>query len=270
MSSTDEGHPPTPGGQQPHWQPGQPPQAYAAPQPYVQQQYAQQQYAQQPYAQQPSQQPTWAPPTSPPQPHVLGYGQPPPGAAPQPVWQPPVPRYPYARWHRRVGGYLIDFAPAYLAQIPFWIGYAMLSARLIQLARSPSTTASDDVFADFTGSALIWMIIGFVLMLAAIGWQWYNRWLIGGRTGQSMGRRVLKTKLVAEVNGQPIGAVNAFLRDLLHVLDGVAYLGFLWPLWDQKRQTFSDMIMKTVVIDLRSHPHPIMETGQGQHPYGSA
>jgi uncharacterized RDD family membrane protein YckC len=66
-----------------------------------------------------------------------------------------------------------------------------------------------------------------------------------------MGKRVLKTKLVAEVNGQPIGAVNAFLRDLLHILDGAAYIGYLWPLWDAKRQTFADMIMKTVVVD---HP----------------
>jgi uncharacterized RDD family membrane protein YckC len=95
------------------------------------------------------------------------------------------------------------------------------------------------------------MIIGLVLMLIAVGWQWYNRWLVAGRTGQSMGKRVLKTKLVAEVNGQPIGAVNAFLRDLLHILDGAAYIGYLWPLWDTKRQTFADMIMKTVVVD---HP----------------
>ena len=95
------------------------------------------------------------------------------------------------------------------------------------------------------------MVVGLLLMLAAFGWLWYNRWLIAGRTGQSMGKRVVKTKLVAEVNGLPIGPVNAFLRDLLHILDGAAYLGYLWPLWDTKRQTFSDMIMKTVVID---HP----------------
>ena len=39
------------------------------------------------------------------------------------------------RWLRRVGGYLIDFAPAYLAQIPFWIGYVMFYVRLIQLSQ---------------------------------------------------------------------------------------------------------------------------------------
>ena len=49
----------------------------------------------------------------------------------------------------------------------------------------------------------------------------------------------------------PIGPLNAFLRDLLHTLDGFAYVGYLWPLWDAKRQTFADKIMKTVVVDAR-------------------
>ena len=44
--------------------------------------------------------------------------------------------------------------------------------------------------------------------------------------------------------------MNAFLRDLVHILDGVAYVGYLWPLWDDKRQTFADKIMRTIVIDL--------------------
>ncbi len=254
MSGNHEDHASTPG-PQPYWQPGQPPQAT---------------YPPQSYAQPPSPQQTWAPATSSPQPQLFGYGQQPSGPPVQPVWVPPVPRYRYARWLRRAGGYLIDFTPAYLAQIPFWIGYVMFSVRLIQLSRAPSTTSSEDLFADLTGSALRWMILGVVLMLAAIGWQWYNRWLIGGRTGQSMGRRVMKTKLVAEVNGQPIGAVNAFLRDLLHVLDGAAYIGFLWPLWDEKRQTFADMIMKTVVIDLRGQPDPNAVAAQGDRPGGPA
>ena len=280
MSSNHEGDPSIPGGQQPYWQPGRPPDAPQPQQPYGQPGHPQQPYeqpSQHPYPPQPSPQQAWGQPAYPQQPQPPGYPQQPSGYAPQPsgyapqpVWSPPVPTYPYAAWLRRVGAYLIDFAPALVAQIPFWIGYVMFYVRLIQLSSSPSTTSSEDVFSDLTGSALIWMIIGFVLMLAAIGWQWYNRWLIGGRTGQSMGKRVLQTKLVAEVNGQPIGPVNAFLRDLLHVLDGAAYIGFLWPLWDAKRQTFSDMIMKTVVVDLRSQLDPNAAAVRGQHPYGPA
>ena len=209
----------------------------------------------------PSAQPGYSPPAYPPQP---SYGaqqhhpaQPCPpsrgmvGYAPPPVWVPPVPVYPYARWGRRVGGYLIDFTPAYVAMIPFWIGYVLLYVRIIQVTAEGPTESPAGLFGELLRPALVWMMIGIMLMLIAFGWHWYNRWLIAGRTGQSMGKRVLRTKLVAEVNGQPIGAVNAFLRDLLHILDGIADIGYLWPLWDAKRQTFADMIMKTVVID---HP----------------
>lgn len=221
-----------------------PPNAQGFPQQPYQQAHPQPPYAQPPYAQQPYAQP--------------GY--------PPPVWVAPVPVYPYAAWIRRVGAYLIDFAPSYIAMIPFWIGYVMFYVRLL---RASMTGDPEALLDGFSGTPLVLMGVGSVLMLAAIGWQWYNRWLVGGRTGQSMGKRMLDIKLVAEINGQPIGPVNAFLRDLLHVLDGMAYIGYLWPLWDAKRQTFSDMIMKTVVVDLRVQTGAV-DAGHGPTPNGPA
>ena len=100
------------------------------------------------------------------------------------------------------------------------------------------------------GTGGVTMIVGGVIMLASIGWNIYNRCIVGGRTGQSLGKRVTKIKLISEQTDQPIGAMNAFLRDLVHILDGVAYVGYLWPLWDDKRQTFADKIMRTIVIDV--------------------
>ena len=45
------------------------------------------------------------------------------------------------------------------------------------------------------------------------------------------------------------GGWRCFGRDLLHILDLLPlWLGFLWPLWDARRQTFADKIMKTVVL----------------------
>ena len=42
----------------------------------------------------------------------------------------------------------------------------------------------------------------------------------------------------------------SFVRQLAHVLDGLpCYLGYLWPLWDAKRQTFADKVIGTYVID---------------------
>lgn len=40
----------------------------------------------------------------------------------------------------------------------------------------------------------------------------------------------------------------ALLRDVAHILDAILCVGFLWPLWDRKRQTFADEIMSTLSV----------------------
>jgi uncharacterized RDD family membrane protein YckC len=77
----------------------------------------------------------------------------------------------------------------------------------------------------------------------------WNLFIRQGSTGQSIGKQVLGLKLLRESDGQPIGAGMAFLRYIAHILDALAcYIGFLWPLWDQKRQTFADKIVSTLVV----------------------
>ena len=93
------------------------------------------------------------------------------------------------------------------------------------------------------------MIIGLSVMLASLAWVAYNRWMIAGRTGQSLGKRVTKIRLIGEETMAPVGTLNAFVRDLVHILDGLTVVGYLWPRWDDKKQTFGDKIMKTVVIN---------------------
>ena len=131
---------------------------------------------------------------------------------------------------------LIDQFPAFIALITFFVGYVFF---LVELSSGASSWPS---------TGLVLMIIGFLASLAALGWTIYNRWMMAGRTGQSWGKRVTGIVLISEQTSQPIGPPNAFLRDIVHILDGVAYVGYLWPLWDDKRQTFADMLMNTIVI----------------------
>jgi RDD family len=57
---------------------------------------------------------------------------------------------------------------------------------------------------------------------------------------------------------QPIGFWLSLVRQLVHWVDQMAcYIGFLWPLWDHKRQTFADMITSTVCVPLNSPPPQI-------------
>ena len=75
----------------------------------------------------------------------------------------------------------------------------------------------------------------------------YNRWYLGGQ-GQSFGKKTLGLTLVKETTGQPIGFAMAFVRDLAHTVDSIiCFVGYLFPLWDPKRQTIADKIMTTVV-----------------------
>lgn len=168
-------------------------------------------------------------------PGAPGYGQPyPPAGYAMPL------RSDYTSWGKRVGANIIDSAPSLVGMIVFYVGYFYW---LIQFSLTPSTATP-----SFT-TGLTPMLVGLGIMLLAIGWILWNRWITAGRTGQSLGKRVTHCRLISETTDAPIGGVNAFLRDLVHIVDGAAYIGYLWPLWDDKRQTFADKIMRTIVVN---------------------
>lgn len=136
----------------------------------------------------------------------------------------------YANWITRVGAYLIDG----LVILPFVAPAAILDARYAD----PETGASSG------GGPIYWILIAAALVLNA-----YNRWYLAGKTGRSWGKKALGISLVKEDTGRPIGAGMAFLRDIAHFVDGIiCYIGYLFPLWDSKRQTLADKIVRTVVV----------------------
>ncbi len=60
---------------------------------------------------------------------------------------------------------------------------------------------------------------------------------------------------------QPIGFGLSIVRQLAHIVDGaICYIGYLFPLWDAKRQTLADKIMTTVCVPLEGqglNPRPL-------------
>ena len=154
--------------------------------------------------------------------------------------QPPQP--PYASWLTRVGAYLVDAAPA-------WVLLAIGAA----LAGHGGAGAG----------------IGIIFYLAALGWIGYNRWYRAGTTGQSLGKSATNVRLSNEQTGAPIGAGMAFLRDLAHFVDAIiCYVGFLFPLWDGRRQTLADKIVGTVVVRNGAVPPPGYQQQQPPSGYG--
>jgi uncharacterized RDD family membrane protein YckC len=130
----------------------------------------------------------------------------------------------YAQWPQRVLGALIDAAILIPAYVVAFIG-ALIGG---------------------SGGTLI-ALLGYVGVFGIAIW---NVFFKQGSTGQTVGKGVIGTKLIGEDTGQPIGAGMAFVRSIAHILDAVpCYVGYLWPLWDEKRQTFADKIMKTIVVE---------------------
>jgi uncharacterized RDD family membrane protein YckC len=176
-----------------------------------------------------------------------GYGEalppPPPGAGAVPGWgEEPAGRYKghdLAGWLQRVIAYLIDFV---IALVPPLAAGVVLDPGP---GRAMSQTAS-----------VVYLLLWF---LGPAIWI-YNRWVLQGRSGQSWGKQLLNIRLARADDGQPVGGAIALLRDLAHLLDALPCIlfpiGFLWPIWDTKRQTFADKIMNTVVVVRRRPTAP--------------
>jgi uncharacterized RDD family membrane protein YckC len=154
----------------------------------------------------------------------------------------------YAHWGKRVGATLVDV----LTQVPFYVLIVIVavtthSSHTVTLGTSadgtPATVEISDGISG-TGFALIGLI--YVALLAFGLWNLVFR---QGRTGRSIGKSVLGIKLVKESTGDVPGAGLTFGRQICHIVDSFFLLGYLWPLWDDKRQTFADKICSTVVLD---------------------
>jgi uncharacterized RDD family membrane protein YckC len=159
--------------------------------------------------------------------------------------------YPYASWIRRVGGYLIDAIITGLVSLPAII--VMVVGLVVGLQDvetvTDSTTGETTTTGDWNSSGTPLLIVGALLFLLPLAFYIWNYFIRQGRTGRTIGKGVVDIKLISERTGQPIGAGAAFVRQICHILDGIFYIGYLWPLWDAKRQTFADKIMSTVVIN---------------------
>jgi uncharacterized RDD family membrane protein YckC len=136
---------------------------------------------------------------------------------PEPPWgEPPVHACgaQLASWLHRVVGRVVDVA------------VVLAPAGLIRL------------LAD---SKLAFAISAVVLVLV-VGW-------CNGAFGQSPGKRLVGLRLVRDVDGQPPGGPVGIARELAHALDTWSLmLGWFFPLWDGKRQTFADKVCGTVVV----------------------
>lgn len=74
-----------------------------------------------------------------------------------------------------------------------------------------------------------------------------------GSTGQTLGKKALGIKVVKVDTGKHPDYVGAFLRDVVgKFISGIVLaLGYLWIIWDPKKQAWHDKIANTVVVKVK-------------------
>ena len=147
---------------------------------------------------------------------------------------------PLASYGGRVAAYLID---GVIASVPGLVGYILIIAAV----------ASANDGGSLNGGLAF---IGGVLLLVSFLFAVWNQGWRQGTTGQSIGKGVMKIKLVRVADGiAPGGGVGLgrfFIRQVLAGITGIyGLLTLLWPLWDERRQTLDDKIVGTLVVDAR-------------------
>jgi uncharacterized RDD family membrane protein YckC len=150
---------------------------------------------------------------------------PPPGAYPPPSGPGPGD---LADWGQRALAYLVDLVFA----VVIIIAGIILSA----------------IFGAI--SSALGLLIGFIAYIGAIAY-WIVQLVKQGNTGQTIGKKIIGLKVLKEETGQPVGAGISIVRAIAHFVDSlICYIGWLFPLWDAKRQTLADKIMGTLVVNV--------------------
>jgi uncharacterized RDD family membrane protein YckC len=150
----------------------------------------------------------------------------------------------YTPWFTRVLAYVIDTIPAYLL--------AAIGVVVLMTMQKIETVCIGEICATGKNgpSTAAWIIFSLGMLIAILFSLW-NFVVRQGKTGSSIGKQMMKFKVVDEQTQQPTGVGKAFIRQLAHFVDAIiCYVGFLFPLWDAKRQTIADKLMKTVCVPL--------------------
>jgi uncharacterized RDD family membrane protein YckC len=155
----------------------------------------------------------------------------------------------YTPWISRVAAALVDAIPIIVL---YTVGMVMLVGTGEESCISSDIyVGSYDNLSNCTSEPTLPGAIVFSLCLLGMlifeFWNLYRQ----GKTGSSIGKSVMKFKVISEKTGQPIGFGMSFVRQIAHYVDAlICYIGFLFPLWDAKRQTLADKIMSTICVPL--------------------
>lgn len=107
-------------------------------------------------------------------------------------------------------------------------------------------TTEDPATEEISDAAAIVFLVVFVCATPLY------QWLMIGTWGRTLGKMALATKVVRSEDALRVSYRRALGRaasfELLGVFTLPLFLAFLWPLWDDRRQTLYDKMANTIVI----------------------
>jgi uncharacterized RDD family membrane protein YckC len=159
---------------------------------------------------------------------------------------------PYGQGGQGQGGFGYGYAPP--GQLAGWttrVGASILDSLIISIPAIAGVVASlviDGDSDELGAGGGIAMGAGF--LVAFLVWVW-NRIIQQGRTGQSFGKKLTGLRIVHAQTGQLIGMGSNLGREVCaQIFNQFCILNVLWPLWDDKQQTWHDKIVNDIVIKL--------------------
>lgn len=201
------------------------------------------------------------PPPSPPPPPPPpgGFGNAPPPGYGSTYGAPTAPSGELAGFWARFAAKLIDSliltAVAFVAFVPAIVVVAAGPDHVVECRVDEEGFRDPDgrftaLCEEPTGATIAAAVLVGLVGLAAVVWLSVYYFRREGRTGQAWGRTAMGIRLVDAGSGTPIGGGRAFGRAILAgtVSSWICYLGYLWMLWDARKQTWHDKIVTSVVV----------------------
>jgi Mce-associated membrane protein len=137
-----------------------------------------------------------------------------------------------AGWHTRAAALAVDVVP----------GVAVVATMALVWLAVPARSTW-------------WWVSGFALVGATL-LTMVNRAVLPAILGWSLGRALFGIAVV-RADGTAVGVGRLTSRELAHLLDTLSvFVGWLWPLWDPRRRTFADLLLRTEVRCVEADRRP--------------
>jgi len=143
-----------------------------------------------------------------------------------------------------LAGFWIRLGAAFIDGIILGIVTGILAA-IFGFGNGFGATTDSGAFNFFDGSRALQTLLGAI----------YFTYLHASATGQSLGNRVTGIRVVDADTGATIPYSRSLIRYLISLLSGaVLLIGYLWMLFDARKQTWHDKVANTLVVRSSYYP----------------